>query len=139
MVRRPLGPRQNTVNTNTTVLVNRRAPPLTQVSYILHHRSRRCVEAVKSEAYCLTLFLRAYPRQDVGGRGGEEGWEAKEGGWEGGREGRGGREGEREGREGTRGERRGGSEGGREGPERSRKSDHQHYVISRHQTSSGSF
>ena len=43
------------------------------------------------------------------GRGGREGWEAKEGGE------------------------------GREGPERSRQSGHQHYVISRHRTSSGSF
>ena len=36
----------------------------------------------------------------------------------------------------------GGKEGGREGregPERSRQLDRQHYVISRHRTSSGSF
>ena len=32
-----------------------------------------------------------------------------------------------------------GREGGSEGPERSRQSDRQHYVISRHRTSSGSF
>ena len=59
----------------------------------------------------------------------------------GGREG--GRKGGREGRvaEGRGGEWRGGREGGRgrEGPERSRQSDRQHYVISHHRTSSGSF
>ena len=32
-----------------------------------------------------------------------------------------------------------GREGAREGPERRRQSDRQHYVISRHRTSSGSF
>ena len=32
-----------------------------------------------------------------------------------------------------------GSEGAREGPERSRQSDRRHYVIPRHRTSSGSF
>ena len=45
-----------------------------------------------------------------------------------------GRMGGREGGEGGEGER-----GGREEPEQSRQSDRQHYVISHHRTSSGSF
>ena len=62
----------------------------------------------------------------LGNKGGRKG---REGGREGGR---------KEGREGGR-RREGGREGGREGPERSRQSERQHYVISRHRTSSGSF
>ena len=65
-----------------------------------------------------------------GEEGGEEG-EGGEGGRVGGEGGRRGGEGEEGGREGERGWRE-------EGPER-RQSDRQHYVISRHQTSSGSF
>ena len=83
-------------------------------------------------------------RRGGGGRGGMEGRGAEGGkgreGAEGGSEG-GGREGGREGRgrEGREGGREGAREGGREGPERSRQSDRQHYVISCHLTSSGSF
>ena len=72
-------------------------------------------------------------------KGGEDG---RAGGevWMGRREG--GKEGGRYGWEGGRGGKEGGEggwEGAREGPERSRQSDRQHYVISRHRTSSGSF
>ena len=77
----------------------------------------------------------------TGGREGgrERGWE--EGGWEGGKggkDGEGGIEVRREWR-GMKGGREGRERGWSEGPERSRQSDCQHYVISRHRTSSGSF
>ena len=77
------------------------------------------------------LYSRLWEKGREGGKEMErrEGW----GGWREGNEGwRGGREGGRDGGEGAR-------ERGREGPERSRQSDRQHYVISRHRTSSGSF
>ena len=64
-----------------------------------------------------------------GREGGEGGGEVGRGGRKGG-EGGGGREGG-EGGEGGGGRRRREGEGAREGPERSRQSDRQHYVISR--------
>ena len=118
------------------------------ISFVISKKYIPCLDfIISSVGFYFNFVLILYNTSRLPGFAREEGREGGREGGEGGRGGRGEREGGREegrGREGggwrgREGRGRGGREGGREGPERSRQSDRQHYVISRHRTSSGSF